>query len=38
MQEIIEPVDRNLLMAELTPEKFVRNTNNAENEIYLFTA
>ncbi len=38
MQEIIEPVDRNLLMAELTPEKFVRNTNNAENELYLFTA
>ena len=35
MQEIIEAVDRNLLEAELTPDKFVRHTNSGNNEIYI---
>jgi hypothetical protein len=38
MQPLIEAVDRNLLMQELTKEKFVRHTNFAQNEIYILTA
>lgn len=38
MQPIIPPVDRALLVAELTPERKVRDTNRAGNEIYLFDA
>ena len=38
MEPIIEPVDRALLTAELTPERKVRNTNKAGNEIYIFDA
>lgn len=37
MKEIIPPVPRELLEAELTPEKFQRTTNKAENEIYILT-
>ena len=37
MQEIIAPVDRKLLESELTPERFVRDTNNGNNEIYIIT-
>lgn len=37
MEEIIAPVDRALLKAELTRDKFVRNTNNGTNEIYIIT-
>jgi hypothetical protein len=37
MQTIIEPVAKNLLEAELTPQRFVRNTNNGNNEIYILT-
>ena len=37
MQPIIEPIDRSLLEQELTKEKFVRNTNNGNNEIYIVT-
>ena len=36
MQPIIPPVDKSLLEAELTPEKFVRKTNNGNNLIYIF--
>jgi len=35
MQEIIAPVDRELIKAELTKEAFVRYTNNGNNEVYL---
>ena len=35
MQEIIAPVDRELLKAELGKEAFIRYTNNGNNEIYL---
>jgi hypothetical protein len=37
MQPIIEPIDRSLLEQELTSDKFVRNTNNGNNEIYIVT-
>jgi hypothetical protein len=35
MEEIIQPVDRELLKKELTEEAFVRNTNNGNREIYI---
>ncbi len=35
MEAIIEPVDRIELEKELTKNKFVRATNNANNEIYI---
>ncbi len=38
MEPIIQPVDRELLRSELTPERKVRDTNKAGNEIYTFTA
>lgn len=37
MEEIIEPVDRELLLQELTPDKFIRKTNNGQNVIYIIT-
>jgi len=37
MEPIIDPVDRSLLERELTKDKFVRNTNNGNNEIYIVT-
>lgn len=36
IEDIIEPINTQDLMAELTPDIFVRPTNNASNEIYLF--
>ena len=38
MKAIIAPVERGLLLAELTPERKVRNTKKASNEIYIFDA
>ncbi len=35
---IIDPIARELLLAELTAERKVRNTNKADNEIYIFSA
>ncbi|TYP97757.1 acetyltransferase (GNAT) family protein [Sphingobacterium allocomposti] len=35
MQEIIAPVERELIKAELTKEAFIRYTNNGNNEVYL---
>lgn len=37
MKEIIPPVPRELIEAELTAEKFQRKTNKADNEIYILT-
>ena len=37
MERIIDPIDKNILEAELSAERFVRNTNNGENEIYIIT-
>lgn len=38
MEEIIQPIDPELLESELTESKFIRNTNNGHNQIYIFTA
>ena len=38
MEPIIPPVDRSLILAELTEEKLLRKTNNGNNEIYIVTA
>ncbi|MGI6218526.1 MAG: GNAT family N-acetyltransferase [Bacteroidaceae bacterium] len=37
-EDIIAPVSRELLKAELTPEKRLRTTNKSGNEIYVLTA
>ena len=37
MQEIIDAIDRDLIEAELTPDKFVKATNSGNNEIYIVT-
>ncbi len=37
METIIPPVDRTLLKKELTDKLFVRDTNNGQNQIYIFT-
>jgi hypothetical protein len=38
MENIIEPIDRKILEAELTPERFLRKTNAADNDIYMIDA
>ena len=38
MAPIIEPLDRESLLAELTPARKMRDTNKAGNEIYIFSA
>lgn len=38
MEEIIAPVSKELLKAELTEEKRLRFTHRSNNEIYIFTA
>lgn len=37
MQPIIPPVDKEILKKELTPERRLRTTNKAGNEIYIIT-
>ncbi|MFO8053960.1 MAG: GNAT family N-acetyltransferase [Bacteroidales bacterium] len=38
MRDIIDPIDRKLLIQELTQDKFIRNTNNGPREIFIITA
>ncbi len=38
MEELLDPIKRELLYAELTPERKVRDTMRANNEIYIFSA
>lgn len=38
MKEVIQPVDRELLEAELTEKRRLRHTNKADNEIYIVDA
>ncbi|MBO7301977.1 MAG: GNAT family N-acetyltransferase [Bacteroidaceae bacterium] len=38
MKDIIAPVPKELLKAELTPDRLLRTTNRSENEIYIVTA
>lgn len=35
-ENIIDPIETAVLLRELTPEIFIRPTNNAANEIYIF--
>jgi len=37
MENIIEPIDKEILKAELTEEKRLRMTNKSNNEIYIIT-
>jgi hypothetical protein len=38
MKDIITPVDKKLLIEELTPDKFIRKTNRLSNDLYVITA
>jgi len=38
MKDIIAPVSKAKLLAELTPDKLMRKTNKGDNEIYIITA
>ena len=38
MEEVIAPVDKELLKAELTEDKRLRMTNRSNNHIYIVTA
>ena len=38
MKDIIDPVDKQLIISELTPEKFIRKTNRLNNDLYVITA
>ena len=37
MQDIIEKIPREALLSELTKERYIRKTNNGDNEIYIIT-
>lgn len=37
MEEIIQPIDKKIIMSELTPERKLRHTNKSENDIYIVT-
>ena len=37
-QEIIQPIDKEVLKSELTPKLQLRMTNKSHNEIYVITA
>lgn len=37
MQEIIDKIPREAVLSELTKDRFVRKTNNGNNEIYIIT-
>ena len=37
MQNVIAPIDKELILSELTPDKKLRNTNKSDNEIYVIT-
>ncbi|MDR3253002.1 MAG: GNAT family N-acetyltransferase [Tannerella sp.] len=38
MQNIIDPIDKKLILPELTPDKMLRCTNKSDNQIYIVTA
>ena len=37
MEEIIQPIDREILKSELTPDRKLRHTNKSNNDIYIVT-
>jgi hypothetical protein len=38
MQQIIAPIDKEVILSELTPDKRLRSTNKSDNEIYIITS
>ena len=38
MEKIIDPVDRELIIKELTPDKLLRQANKGDNEVYIVDA
>jgi len=38
MKDIIAPIDKKLIIKELTPDRFIRKTNRLNNELYVITA
>lgn len=38
MEKIIDPVDRDLIMRELTPDRLLRHANKGDNEVYVVDA
>lgn len=38
MEEVISPIERSLLISELTPDRLLRHTNKGDNEIYVVDA
>ena len=38
MQPIIDPIDRELIIKELTPERLLRKANKGDNEVYVIDA
>lgn len=38
MEKIIDPVDRELIMSELTPDRLLRRANKGANEVYVVDA
>jgi hypothetical protein len=38
MQEVIQPIEKEVIKSELTPAKRLRKTNKSDNEIYIVTA
>ena len=37
-EEIIKPIDKDLIKSELTPNRLLRLTNKSHNEVYVFDA
>ena len=38
MEDIIQPIDKSLIVEELTESKRLRMTNRSQNDIYIVTA
>ena len=38
MQQIIAPIEKEVLLSELTPDKRLRSTNKSDNDIYIITS
>ncbi len=38
MKDVIAPISRQLIINELTPDKFIRKTNRLNNDLYIVTA
>ena len=36
MKPVADPLPRDQIISELTPERLLRRTNNGNNEVYLF--